>query len=93
VQPPASPASPAKSATQGLELRRLQSAETAEKAAFYAHTETHLLVQAMADAIARLEWELADGKVPRDHVLDWAYKLIPVRQPPLAIEIEAQVAA
>jgi hypothetical protein len=34
------------------------------------------------------------SKVPRDQVLDWAYSLIPVRQPPLAIgEREDQVAA
>jgi hypothetical protein len=75
------------------EARAEEAAETAEKAAFYAHTEAHLLAQAMVDEITSLEWKLADDKVPRDQMLDWAYKLIPVRQPPLAIEIESQVAA
>ena len=52
-----------------------------------------MLAQAVADVITSPEWELADGKVPRDQMLDWAYMLIPVRQPLLAIEIEAQVVA
>jgi hypothetical protein len=43
-----------------------EAAEAAEKAAFYAHTEAHLLAQAMADEIICTEWDLADGNVPRD---------------------------
>jgi hypothetical protein len=99
-----SPASPTKSkkscysndeecAEAATEARAEEAAETAEKAAFYTDTEAHLLAQAVADVITSPEWELADGKVPRDQMLDWAYKLISVRQPPLAIEIEARVAA
>jgi hypothetical protein len=76
---------------QRLELRRLQ--RQRRKLLIYAHTEAHLFAQAMADEITSLEWKLGDGKVPRDQMLDWAYKLIPVRQPLLAIEIEAQVVA
>jgi hypothetical protein len=62
-----------------------EAAEAAEKAAFCAHTEAHLLAQAMVDEIICTEWKLADGNVPRDYVLNWAYNLIPVRRPPMLI--------
>jgi hypothetical protein len=76
---PASPANSKKSCYSNdeecdeaaTEARAEEAAETAEKAALYADHEAHLLAQAMADEITSLEWKLADGKVPRDQMLDW----------------------